>query len=228
METKVNLCRAKVHCLRFMRRLWELTFWVTAVQNWRLSNKYHIFVFLFYAFPRPRLDFSGGSRGGAWGASPPLIFRLKWGPKGQKNFFGVRPPPLPPLPLTASATWFDRLPSGQSERGVIKILEGIFFQLYSRWFFWKLVQKNDKRVWDLPSLHNTGYFFYVSQESEGNLSARHAMTGAIEVRQAVKGNYSVYRVSSLCFSAVNSLGGPLWKLNDTIFVAILKNLNKFN
>ena len=52
-------------------------------------------------------------------------------------------------------------------------------------------------------------FFYVSQESEGNLSARHAMTGAIEVRQAVKGNYSVYRVSSLCFSAVNSLGGPL-------------------
>ena len=87
METKVNLCRAKVHCLRFMRRLWELTFWVTAVQNWRLSNKYHIFVFLFYAFPRPRLDFSGGSRGGAWGASPPLIFRLKWGPKGQKNFF---------------------------------------------------------------------------------------------------------------------------------------------
>ena len=52
-------------------------------------------------------------------------------------------------------------------------------------------------------------FFNVSQESEGNLSARHAMTGATEVRQAVKGNYSVYRVSSLCFSAVNSLGGPL-------------------
>ena len=146
------------------------------------------------------------------------------------KFFLSPPPPPPPLPLTASATWFDRLPSGQSdlERGVIKILEGIFFQLYSRWFFWKLVQKNDKRVWDLPSLYNTGYFFYVSQESEGNLSARHAMTGAIEVRQAVKGNYSVYRVSSLCFSAVNSLGGPLWKLNDTIFVAILKNLNKFN
>ena len=96
METKVNLCRVKVHCLSFMRRLWELTFWVTAVQNWRLSNKYHIFVFLFYAFPRPRLDFSGGSRGGAWGASPPLIFRLKWGPKGQKNFSGVRPPPPPP------------------------------------------------------------------------------------------------------------------------------------
>ena len=62
---------------------------------------------------------------------------------------------------------------------------------------------------DLPSLHNTYYFLYVSQESEGNLSARHAMTGAIEVRQAVKGNYSVYRVSSLCFSAVNSLGVPL-------------------
>ena len=166
-------------------------------------------------------------QGRGLGGQPPLIFRLKWGPKGPKNFFGVRAPP-PPLPLTASATWFDRLPSGQSERGVIKILEGIFFQLYSCWFFWKLVQKNDKRVWDLPSLHNTGYFFYVSQESEGNLSARHAMTGAIEVRQAVKGNYSVYRVSSLCFSAVNSLGGPLWKLNDTIFVAILKNLNKFN
>ena len=89
MEAKVNLCRVKVHCLSFKRRLWELTFWVTAVQNWRLSNKYHIFAFLFYEFQRPRLDFSGGSRWGARGASPLLIFRLKWGP----NFFWVRPPP---------------------------------------------------------------------------------------------------------------------------------------
>ena len=93
METKVNLCRVKVHCLSFKRRLWELTFWVTAVQNWRLSNKYHIFAFLFYEFQRPRLDFSGGSRWGARGASPLLIFRLKWGPKGPKNFFWVGPPP---------------------------------------------------------------------------------------------------------------------------------------
>ena len=39
---------------------------------------------------------SGGSRGGARGAQPPLIFRPKWGPKGRKKFFfeaGV-PPPL--------------------------------------------------------------------------------------------------------------------------------------
>ena len=98
METKVNLCRVKVHCLSFMRRLWELTFWVTAVQNWRLSNKYNIFAFLFYEFQRPRLDFSGGSRGGARGPSPPLIFRLKWCPKGQKKIFWVRaPPPHSPL-----------------------------------------------------------------------------------------------------------------------------------
>ena len=225
METKVNLCRVKVHCLSFMRRLWELTFRVTAVQNWRLSNKYHICAFLFYEFQRPRLDFSGGSRGGAGGATPPLIFRRKWGPKGPKSVsFQAAPPPLP-----GSATWFDRLPSGQSEREVIKILQGILFQLYSCWFYWKLIQKNDERVWDLPSLHNTRYCFCVSQESEGNISARHARCDrGIEVRQAVKGKYSVYRVSSLCFSAVNSLGGPLWKLNDTIFVAILKNLNKFN
>ena len=39
--------------------------------------------------------FSGRSRGGAWGAQPPLIFRPKWGPKGRKKFF-LRPgsPPL--------------------------------------------------------------------------------------------------------------------------------------
>ena len=217
METKVNLCRVKVHCLSFMRTIVRTYLLRNSCSKLTAFNQISHFAFLFYEFQRPRLDFSGGYRGGARGASPPLIFRLKWGPKGQKKFFWSPPPPLP---LTASATWFDRLPSGQSERRVIKILEGIFFQLYSCWFFWKLVQKNDKRVWDLPSLHNTRYFFYVSQESEGNLSARHAMTGAIEVRQAVKGNYSVYRVSSLCFSAVNSLGGPLWKF--------IKNLNKFN
>ena len=169
-------------------------------------------------------------QGRGLGGQPPLIFRLKWGPKGQKNFFGVRPPPPPPLPLTASATWFDRLPSGQSERGVIKILEGIFFQLYFTHadFSGSWSKKMIKGFEISLACITRVIFFYVSQESEGNLSARHAMTGVIEVRQAVKGNYSVYRVSSLCFSAVNSLGGPLWKLNDTIFVAILKNLNKFN
>ena len=30
----------------------------------------------------------GGSRGGAWGAPPPLIFRPNWGLKGRKIFFG--------------------------------------------------------------------------------------------------------------------------------------------
>ena len=42
--------------------------------------------------------YSGGSRGGAAGAAPPLIFRPNWGPKGQKkvfqNFFGDRLPHL--------------------------------------------------------------------------------------------------------------------------------------
>ena len=37
---------------------------------------------------------SGGSRGGARGAQPPLIFRPKWGPKGRKKFFSGRRPPL--------------------------------------------------------------------------------------------------------------------------------------
>ena len=35
---------------------------------------------------------SGGSRGGAGGRRPPLIFRPKWGPKGRKKFFWDRPP----------------------------------------------------------------------------------------------------------------------------------------
>ena len=33
---------------------------------------------------------------GPGGGAPPLIFRQKWGPKGQKKFFW-RPPPSPPL-----------------------------------------------------------------------------------------------------------------------------------
>ena len=37
---------------------------------------------------------SGGSRGGARGAQPPLIFRPKWGPKGRKKFIWSRGPPL--------------------------------------------------------------------------------------------------------------------------------------
>ena len=156
---------------------------------------------------------------GPGGPAPPLIFRLKWGPKGQKNFFFFPPPPPPPYCIGHLIWPIAKRPI--RERGYQDLGRDILSTLLTL-IFWKLVQKNDKRSWDLPSLHNTRYFFYVSQESEGNLSARHAMTGAIEVRQAVKGNYSVYRVSSLCFSAVNSLGGPLWKLNDTIFVAILK------
>ena len=114
MEAKVNLCRVKVHCLSFKRRLWELTFWVTAVQNWRLSNKYHIFAFLFYEFQRPRLDFSGGSRWGARGASPLLIFRLKWGP----NFFWVRPPPATPPYCIGHLIWpIAKRPIRSRERG---------------------------------------------------------------------------------------------------------------
>ena len=96
METKVNLCRVKVHCLSFMRRLWELTFRVTAVQNWRLSNKYHICAFLFYEFQRPRLDFSGGSRGGAGGATPPPLFLDENEARRAQKVFLFRPP-LPPF-----------------------------------------------------------------------------------------------------------------------------------
>ena len=57
---------------------------------------------------------SGGSRGGARGAQPPLIFRPKWGPKGRKKIFfeaGV-PPPLsqdldPPMGFSVSfSVWF--------------------------------------------------------------------------------------------------------------------------
>ena len=39
---------------------------------------------------------SGGSRVGTWGALVPTIFKPNWGPKGQKKYFGDRPPP--PLP----------------------------------------------------------------------------------------------------------------------------------
>ena len=48
--------------------------------------------------------FSGRSRGGAWGAQPPLIFRPKWGPKGRKKFF-LRPgsPPYLRVWMTAPA-----------------------------------------------------------------------------------------------------------------------------
>ena len=58
--------------------------------------------------------FSGGFRGGARGAQPPLIFRPKWGPKGRKKIFfeaGV-PPPLsqrldPPMGFSVSfSVWF--------------------------------------------------------------------------------------------------------------------------
>ena len=37
---------------------------------------------------------SGGSRGGAWVARAPLIFRPNWGPKGRKKIFWRPPPPL--------------------------------------------------------------------------------------------------------------------------------------
>ena len=38
-------------------------------------------------------------QGRGLGGQPPLIFILKCGPKGQKNFFGVRAPPPPHSPL---------------------------------------------------------------------------------------------------------------------------------
>ena len=58
--------------------------------------------------------FSGGSRGGARGAQPPLIFRPKWGPKGQKKVFfeAGGPPPFsqgldPPMGCSVSlSVWF--------------------------------------------------------------------------------------------------------------------------
>ena len=43
------------------------------------------------------INLSGGSRGGTWGALVPPIFKPKGGPKGQKKYFGDRPPPLPQL-----------------------------------------------------------------------------------------------------------------------------------
>lgn len=43
---------------------------------------------------------SGRSRGGAWRARPPLIFRKKnWGRKGRKNVLETAPP-TPPSPLS--------------------------------------------------------------------------------------------------------------------------------
>ena len=47
---------------------------------------------------------SGGSRGGTWGALVPPIFKPKGGPKGQKTFFGDRPPPPPIIWRSGSAT----------------------------------------------------------------------------------------------------------------------------
>ena len=38
--------------------------------------------------------YSGGSRGGARGARPPLSFGPNWGPEGRKNFSGRPAPPL--------------------------------------------------------------------------------------------------------------------------------------
>ena len=46
---------------------------------------------------------------GPGGPRPPLIFRLKWGPKGRKTFFWDRPPP----PLISESGW--RPPSHLSE-----------------------------------------------------------------------------------------------------------------
>ena len=106
METKVNLCRVKVHCLSFMRTIVRTYLLRNSCSKLTAFNQISHFAFLFYEFQRPRLDFSGGSRGGARGTSPPpsLIFRLKWGPKGPKKFFWVHPPPSPllhrPLDLT--------------------------------------------------------------------------------------------------------------------------------
>ena len=64
---------------------------------------------------------SGGSRGGALGERPHLIFRPNWGPKGQKKFLGdhlpppssqflddqpppTTPPPPPPHPISRSGS----------------------------------------------------------------------------------------------------------------------------
>ena len=55
---------------------------------------------------------SGGFRGGARGAPPPLIFRPNWGPKGRKKLFGWPPPPyfgvwmtVPPPPPAYLKVW---------------------------------------------------------------------------------------------------------------------------
>ena len=46
-------------------------------------------------------------RGLGGSASPPLIFRPDWGPKGRKKFFGDRPPPPPPPPPTPLSQGLD-------------------------------------------------------------------------------------------------------------------------
>ena len=48
------------------------------------------------------------------GPGTPLIFKPKWNPKGQKNFFGDRPPPPPALsqglfPALICALYFNNM-----------------------------------------------------------------------------------------------------------------------
>ena len=62
-------------------------------------------------------------------ASPPLILRPDWGPKGRKKFFGDRPPPPPPQPLYLRV-WMTAAPylkvwMGTVPLGVISCSHGI-------------------------------------------------------------------------------------------------------
>ena len=56
---------------------------------------------------------SGGSRGGVWGAQPPLIFSPNWGPKGLKKILETSPPP----PLSKSLDDHPSPPISRSESG---------------------------------------------------------------------------------------------------------------
>ena len=70
---------------------------------------------------------SGGSRGGARGGPPPLIFRPNWGPRGRKNFFWRLPPPPPP-----SKDLDDRPPLSQGLDPAL-VVGGMLF--LPPWFF---------------------------------------------------------------------------------------------
>lgn len=80
---------------------------------------------------------SGGSRGGARRARSPLIFARNRGPNGRKQFF-LRPPPLPPPPLTYLKVWtrkWEALPESRQDFEVANFWTSQSWFLSSNLFF---------------------------------------------------------------------------------------------